>query len=77
MITRDNLKEVIFQISEKDKRRILKTFKEFTVLKLHVFNSGSYTEVILTDNYTKFQNVGNNGNCILDTQEIINILKNN
>jgi len=74
MITRDNLKEVVNQLDQKDKKRLLNSLKEYTVLILHVFNVGSYTQLILTDNYTRYQNVSNDGNCILETSEVQNIL---
>ena len=49
MITRKNLKDVIAQISEKDKKRIRNTSKEYIILGLHCFNAGSYTTVKCTD----------------------------
>lgn len=74
MITQDNLKEVINQLDNKDKRRIELSMKEYCVLFLHSFNVGSYTEIVLTDNFNKYKNVSNNGNCILETSEVLNIL---
>ena len=70
MITTDNLTSVINQLPEKDKRRILKSDKEYCVLELHIFNAGSYTSCILTNNYDRYKNVSNHGNCILDTWEV-------
>jgi hypothetical protein len=74
MITAENLEEVVKQISDSDKQKIRKTSKEFCVLYLHVFNVGSYTEIRLTENYTRYKTVGKQGNCILDTEEVIEIL---
>lgn len=75
MITRENLTEVINQIQEKDKERILRSMKEYCVLSLHIFNSGSTTEIRLTNDYVRYQNVSNDGNCILPTDEVIEVLE--
>lgn len=75
MITRDNLKEVIHQIDENRKKTILNSDKEYCALFLHIFNTGSYTEAICTNNYEKFKNISNNGNAILPIEEVQEILK--
>ena len=75
MITKDNLKDVINSLSEKDKKRVLNSSKEFTVLYLHVFNVGSYATVRLTNDYNRYKNVSNNGDAILYTQEVQDLIK--
>jgi len=74
MITRENLKEVISLIDAKDKKRILNSNSEYCVIYLHTFNVGSYVSIVLTNNYSRYANVSNNGNCILETNEVINLL---
>ena len=69
MITRENIQAVIDQISIKDKKRIHNTSKEYIVLLLHVFNVGSITQVILTNDYNRYKNVSYNGNCILESSD--------
>lgn len=75
MITRDNLKDVINLLDSKDKKRVLNSDKEYTVLYLHVFNVGSYATVRLTDDYNRYQNVSNNGDVILYTEEVQDLIK--
>ena len=75
MITRDNLKDVINSISDKDKKRVLNSNKEFTVLYLHVFNVGSYVTIRLTDDYNRYKNVSYNGDAILYTKEVQDLIK--
>lgn len=75
MITKNNLRDVINSLSEKDKKRILNSDKEYTVLYLHVFNTGSCVNVRLTNDYDRYKNVSNNGNAILYTQEVQNLIK--
>jgi hypothetical protein len=70
MITRENFKEVVKSLSDKDKKRILNSDKEYCVLYLHTFNVGSYTTATLTDDFNRYKNVSNHGNAILYTQEI-------
>ena len=65
MITIENLKEVVKSLSDKDKTRILKSDKEYIVIILHVFNVGSYATCILTNDFNRYKNVSNDGNCIL------------
>jgi len=72
MITRQNLPEILQLISSKDIKRIKDSNKEYVVLYLHTFNVGSYVSIKLTDNLHRYQNVSNNGNCILSIWEIIN-----
>ncbi len=70
MITKNNLRDVINSLSEKDKKRILNSDKEYAVLYLHIFNTGGYVTVRLTDDYNRYKNVSNNGNVILYTKEV-------
>lgn len=74
MITRENLTDVILSIEDKDKKRILKSDKEYCVLYLNVFNVGSYVEVRLTNDYNRYKNVSNNGDAVIYTSEIQEIL---
>ena len=75
MVTKDNLKDVISSLSNKDKKRILNSSKEFTVIYLHVFNAGWYATIRLTDDYNRYKNVSYNGNAILYTIEVQDLLK--
>ena len=75
MITRNNLKNIINLINDKDKKRVLNSNKEFTVLYLHVFNTGSYATVRLTNDYNRYKNVSNNGGAILYTREVQDLIK--
>ena len=74
MITRNNLKDVINSLSDKDKKRVLNSSKEYTVLYLHTFNIGSYVTVRLTDNYNRYKNVSYNGDALLCTQHVQNLI---
>jgi hypothetical protein len=74
MITKNNLRDVINSLSEKDKKRILNSDKEFTVLYLHIFNAGCYATVRLTNDYNRYKNVSNNGNAILYTKEVQDLI---
>jgi hypothetical protein len=75
MITRDNFKDLVLTLPEDDRQRILMSDKEFCVLLLSVFNSGSIVNCILTNNYSRYQNVSNNGNCIVELNEVADIIK--
>ena len=66
MITRENIEAVVANITEKDRARIRRSIKEYIVLELHCFNAGSRVDVILTNDYNRYKNVSNNGNCILE-----------
>ena len=74
MITRENLRDIIKSLSNSAKKRILNSSKEYVVLYLHVFNTGSYVTIRLTDNYNRYKNVSKNGNVILYTEEVQNII---
>jgi len=74
MITRNNLRDVVNSLSEKDKKRILNSDKEFTVLYLHIFNTGCYVTVRLTNDYDRYKNVSNSGNVILYTEEVRDLI---
>ena len=76
MITRNNLKEVINSLSGKDKKRVLNSYKEYTVLYLHIFNTGCRVTIRLTNDYNRYKNVSNNGNAILYTEELQELIKN-
>lgn len=74
MITRDNIKDIVNQLSDRDKRRLVNTNKDYCVLYLSVFNTGSVTTMRLTNNYYKYSNVSDNGDCILDIDDVIQYL---
>lgn len=74
MITKNNLRDVINSLSEKDKKRILNSEKEFTVLYLHIFNTGCNVTIKLTNNYNRYKNVSSNGNVILYTKEVQDLI---
>lgn len=74
MITHNNLKEVINQLSDKHKKRIKNTDKEYCVLELHIFNAGSVTTCRLTDDFNRYKNVGNSGNCILESWDVAKLI---
>ena len=75
MITSENFREVILALNEDDKQRILKTQKEFVVLFLHISNAGSFTTCSLTNYFYRFRNVANHGDAILNSEEVIEIIK--
>ena len=66
MITRENYKEVLNMISEKDYGRIQDTDKEYIVLSLHQTNSMSWVTIKLTNDFDRYKNVSNYGNVILE-----------
>lgn len=74
MITRDNLTDVIKSLDIGTRKRILETDKEYCVLYLHVFNVGSYATATVTNDYNRYKNVSNNGNVILYTQEVQDLI---
>ena len=71
MITRDNIQEVVNSLSDRDKKRIRNSNKEFVVLELHCTNSGCASFAKVTNNYTRYKNVSNNGDCILSIDDPI------
>ena len=77
MITKYNIIEVVARLSNKDKKRLNNTDKEYAILELHTFNVGSVVSLKLTNNYDRYKNVSNNGSCILETSDVIfnNIIK--
>lgn len=79
MITRENLNEVILNLNEKTKKRILKAqyTKEYCVLELLIFNAGSVVIAIVTNNYNRYKNVSDYGGAIFPIEEVIDILENN
>ena len=75
MITRNNLKDVVNSFSDDEKKRVLNSNKEYTVLYLHIFNAVYFTTVHLTDDYNRYKNVSNFGDAILYTEEVQDLIK--
>jgi len=75
MITKDNLKMVIANISIKDIKRLLDSNKEYIVIYLSICNAGYSVSVTLTNDYNRYSSVSNNGDCILLLSEVIEILE--
>lgn len=72
MITKENLKEVVLSLTDKEKRRILANNYEYCILTIHIFNAMSYASIQLTNNFKEVSYP----KAILFTEELINILKN-
>jgi len=82
MITRENYKDVLTMLNTKQLSRIKNTDKQYIVLELHTFNAGSTVVIKLTDNFNRYKNVSDHGNCIFEVDQVQNdlqefILKNN
>ena len=75
MITKENLKDVVNSLSDEEKKRVLNSDKEYTVLYLHSFNTGYCATIRLTNGYNGYKNVSNNGDAILYTEEVQDIIK--
>jgi hypothetical protein len=76
MITHNNFKEVVSALSAKDIKRIKGNhWYEYTVLYLSVFNTGFCVNIRLTNDYNRYKNVSNNGDAILETDEVIKVLE--
>lgn len=71
MITYDNINDVIKLMSNKDIKRLKNSDKEYVVLYLSVFNTGCVLHITLTNDFNRYKNVGNNGNCILEINDPI------
>ena len=73
MITRENFKDVVNSLTEKDKARARKAVgvKEYAVLEVHCFNVGSFTTVKLT-NTPPSRLI--NGEAVVYLDDIINII---
>ncbi len=71
MITKENFSKVVSMIDNKDKKRIRNSDKEYVVLYLHMVNSGAWVTIKLTNDYNKYENVSNDGNCILELEDVI------
>lgn len=76
MITRDNLSELLNSLPQRKKDYILRSSKEYCVLLLFVSNAGYFLRVKLTDNFERYQNVSDNGDAILETQEVQELIQN-
>ena len=74
MITKENFREVIQNLPAREKDRIMKTDKEYLVIKMTVFNAGYTLNCHLTNDYDIYKNVSSQGNCILSVQEVVEIL---
>lgn len=71
MSTFNIIKAVLSNTTEKDKKRILSTNKEFIVCDVSVFNAGSVIVVKCTDDYNRYQNISNDGYSFIMESEVI------
>lgn len=74
MITRDNLSDIINMMDRSDIKKIRNSYKKFVVLYLYACNAFSFVNVTLTNDYNRYKNVSNNGNCILDLDDVLNLI---
>lgn len=74
MITSDNFNEVVLSLNEEEKQRIIGSDKEYCVLFLSIFNAGSVVNCVLTNNFTRYQNVSNDGDAIVEISEVANVI---
>ena len=79
MITRDNLTDVLGLLSQTDKDIIINdTDNEYLILELSVFNAGGVLHYKLVNDLDPdlSEELSANGNCILETEEIKEMLTN-
>jgi hypothetical protein len=61
-----NLMGLLQDLNKKELTRIIKSYKEYLVLNVSVFNVGAVVRPILTNDYNKYKNIGRDGySCIL------------
>lgn len=78
MITRENLEDVISNITPYDLKRIKNSEKEYVVLNLNIFNTGFTVDVCLTNNLYNNKEVtraNKNGGAIFQTEEVLKLIK--
>lgn len=71
MITYENIQEVVNMITPKDRKRMQNTSKEYIVLYLSYSNCCAWVTITLTNDFNRYKNVANNGNCILELEDAI------
>lgn len=71
MITRYNFTEVINSLSEKEKKRIINTDKEYVLITAHIFNVGAYYTAQCTNRYRNTEHPV----YLFDSTEVVNILQ--
>ena len=74
MITRENLKAVINLLPVKKKEKILADTREYCALYLYCSNGGCWANAWLTNNYERFSHIIEDGNAILYTEDVQQIL---
>jgi len=74
---RNDIMELLQELSKKELKRILKSYKEYLVLNVSVFNVGVVVKPILTDDYNRYKNINKDGySCILPLEyELINTIE--
>jgi len=74
---RNDIMELVQELSKKEMIRILKSSKEYLVLDVSVFNVGAIVRPILTDDYNRYKNINKDGySCILPLEyELINTIE--
>jgi hypothetical protein len=61
-----NIMGLLQDLNKKELTRIIKSYKEYLVLNVSVFNVGAVVKPILTDNYNRYKNINRDGySCIL------------
>lgn len=75
MITRENYKDILKMITKKDIKRIMQANKDYCVIEFHCTNNSAWVTIKLTNDYNRYKNVSNYGNCIFDIDNFVNDLK--
>ena len=73
MITRYNIESILRNLTKKEKNRIVRSNKEYIVIELSIFNTGSVVRIKLTDNFNRYKNIGYYGNQFWDANDTINV----
>lgn len=76
MITHSNYKEVLSLIRKKDLKRLINSCKQYVVIYLSCSNCCAWVNITLTNDFIRYQYVSNNGNCILDIDNVLKDLLN-
>ena len=66
------LTDVLSKISEKQLKRALKSYKEYLIFDISVFNVGMYVHIKCTNKFTQFGRNWNGYDFILDNDKTMN-----
>lgn len=65
---------IVLSLSNKDKSKIIASYQKYCIFDMSIFDRTKNNSIHLTDNYNKYKDISDDGDYIVETEDVVTIL---